>query len=392
MATYKLIQDIEAEDHILGPLSLRQFIFALIAVFMFYMSFYFVSKHLTFMLAIFLPPGLFFAFFAVPFGRDQPTEIWFLAKLRFWFKPRKRIWDQSGVKELVTITAPKVVEPVRTDGLSQYEVKSRLSALANTLDSRGWVVKNSSAPSAAAVWNNNAQVQSDRIVDVENDIIPEETPVESDILENSNPIARQFDSMITQTSAARRQELINQMNAPAPATTEPASMSLPAPVPSAPAQSGNNQWFMPHVGNGPQPVYAADVSAQNATPEEAALAAKLRAQHDSQQIYFGNLRTIQPLGAKQAQQPASSWPQAAQSAVSSLAPATDMTNRPQQQTGQTGVVPDADPVPEQLTEQPDPAILSLANNNDFTVETLAREAKRAKGEDLGEDEVVISLH
>ena len=33
MATYKLIQDIEAEDHILGPLSLREFIFGLIGAF-----------------------------------------------------------------------------------------------------------------------------------------------------------------------------------------------------------------------------------------------------------------------------------------------------------------------------------------------------------------------
>ncbi len=32
MATYKVIQDIEAEDKLLGPLSLRQFIYAVIVV------------------------------------------------------------------------------------------------------------------------------------------------------------------------------------------------------------------------------------------------------------------------------------------------------------------------------------------------------------------------
>src|SRR6476469_1786378 len=103
MATYKLIQDIEAEDKILGPLTLRQFIFALIAVFLFYICFFLLAKGGAFFLIIFLPPALFFGFFALPLGREQPTEIWALAKLRYWFKPRKRLWNQDGVKELVTI-------------------------------------------------------------------------------------------------------------------------------------------------------------------------------------------------------------------------------------------------------------------------------------------------
>ncbi|MFO0781963.1 MAG: PrgI family protein, partial [Candidatus Saccharimonadales bacterium] len=71
MATYKLIQDIEAEDHILGPLSFRQFVFALIAVFFGYMSFIVITKHLAILALVFLPPALFFGFFALPFGRDQ---------------------------------------------------------------------------------------------------------------------------------------------------------------------------------------------------------------------------------------------------------------------------------------------------------------------------------
>ncbi|HVX56501.1 MAG TPA: PrgI family protein, partial [Candidatus Saccharimonadales bacterium] len=112
MATYKLIQDIEAEDHILGPLTLRQFIFALIAAFCFYVCFISVAKHVPFFLLFFLPPGLFCAFFAFPWGGDQPTETWALAKLRFWFKPRRRVWNQSGLKELVTINVPKKVERV----------------------------------------------------------------------------------------------------------------------------------------------------------------------------------------------------------------------------------------------------------------------------------------
>src|SRR5487761_512815 len=142
MATYKVLQDIEAEDKILGPLTLRQFIYALACAAFLYICFISLSQHATYLLAIFLPPALFTGFFAYPFGRDQPTEVWALAKIRFLFLPRQRIWDQSGVKELVTITVPKKVERILTNGLSETEVQSRLQALANTIDSRGWAIKN----------------------------------------------------------------------------------------------------------------------------------------------------------------------------------------------------------------------------------------------------------
>src|ERR1700722_15482071 len=101
MATYKVIQDIEAEDKLLGPLTLRQFVYAGIALLSGYLGFLAASKGAPFMLGIFVPITLISGFFAFPWGRDQPTEIWALAKIRFFLKPRKRIWDQSGVRELV---------------------------------------------------------------------------------------------------------------------------------------------------------------------------------------------------------------------------------------------------------------------------------------------------
>jgi len=39
MATYKVIQDIEAEDKLLGPMTLRQFIYAVIVVVMGFVAF-----------------------------------------------------------------------------------------------------------------------------------------------------------------------------------------------------------------------------------------------------------------------------------------------------------------------------------------------------------------
>ena len=88
MATYKVIQDVEAEDKLVGPLSLRQFIYAAIAAFLLYLSFFAIAKGVPFLLLFFVPPALFTGFLAVPWHSDQPTEVWALAKLRFIVRSR----------------------------------------------------------------------------------------------------------------------------------------------------------------------------------------------------------------------------------------------------------------------------------------------------------------
>jgi hypothetical protein len=398
MATYKLIQDIEAEDKILGPLTLKQFIFALITAFFGYISFLCVSNHVPFLLVLFLPPTLAAGFFAVPFGKDQPTEIWALAKIRFYFKPRKRIWDQSGVKELVTITVPKKVERILTNGLSQNEVQSRLKTLASTIDSRGWATKNVNVNLYAHPSANNTAT-SDRLVNMSS--LPQEVPdyavqASDDMLdETNNAVAHQFDNMITASAKTRRQQLIDELNkmgpdeAPATQTVrvdqsavapndywflhQPALSSLP------PTQSifTNTQVVQPGTGD-------PGVPARAETADEAALAAQFKARNAAPTISYAHLRTIQPLGSTPTQPPAV---RAQAPIATSKAPVTAATTITQ-------------PVaaPQQQPQEPsapryDPAILSLANNNDLNVATLAREAYKAiNHEDPPEDEVVITLH
>ena len=142
MASYKVLQDVEAEDKFLGPLTLKQFIFGAIALVSCYLSFLFITKGLGLLAIPLFPLIIFTGFLAFPWGRDQPTETWLLAKLRFYFKPRKRIWDQTGIQELVKITVPKKIEQFTSDNLSQEQVQQRLKALAETVDTRGWATKN----------------------------------------------------------------------------------------------------------------------------------------------------------------------------------------------------------------------------------------------------------
>lgn len=347
MATYKLIQNIEAEDKILGPLTLRQFIFALVAAFFGYLCFICIAKQVYFLLIIFAPPGLLMGFFAFPFGGDQPTEIWALAKLRFYFKPRKRIWDQSGAKEMVTITVPKKIERSFTDGLSETEVQSRLKALASTIDSRGWAIKNVNIDNYSP--NPLATASTDRLLDIAS--VPNTVPetiiqASDDILdENNNPIAQQFDSMIAQSTQRYRQELVSRMN-------EPTSARL-----AGQATTSIPWFFMGQSGK----------SSPQSTPQstdDSMLAAQLHTTTSSGQASYGNLRTLRPMTTNTltAQQP---------DPVSTNPPST--------------------PSPT-VTAPPHPAILALANNDDLNVSTIAREAKKARGIKSTDDEVVISLH
>src|SRR5690606_31847173 len=125
MATYKVIQDIEAEDKLIGPFGIRQFIYLIIVAVSLFVGFQ-LAMVAWFLVLPLLPHTLFFALLALPFGGQQPTETWLLAKIRFAMKPRVRVWDQSGIKDLVTITVPKKIEKILVKDMSQHEVRSRL--------------------------------------------------------------------------------------------------------------------------------------------------------------------------------------------------------------------------------------------------------------------------
>src|SRR5690606_11815883 len=117
MATYKVPQDVEADDKLLGPFSFKQFIYLIIAVLGAVMAW--GLSQLFIPLAILpLPIVILFGALALPLRKDQPMEIYLAALVSFYLKPRKRLWKADGVQSLVEIVAPKVVEENRTKDLS----------------------------------------------------------------------------------------------------------------------------------------------------------------------------------------------------------------------------------------------------------------------------------
>lgn len=387
MATYKVPQDIEAEDKLLGWLTLRQFIYAFMVVGMVFAAFRLALIHPVWAIP-FLPPILLFSVLASPFGGDQPSEVWLLAKVRYFLKPRRRIWDQNGMKDLVTITAPKKIERVLTNSLSQTEVRSRLQALADTIDSRGWAVKNVGTnlySQPAYAFN---QADPERLIDASS--IAREAPAydaqpSDDMLdEQTSATAQHFTQMIAASEQTRRQQAVSQMHAPA----APASQ---ADATAQQAQPPNDYWFMNTPAPPADPGYAVFDGSQSvvpgspsqalpqqpaqATPEEEALLDKIRSDKSNPDAsYNSHMRRIDPLSATQ------------QSNTNN--PAPQATDNGRQNTGDRIQATNDSPAPTAAT---DPAILGLANNDDLNIETLARQAEKSKKQPPASDEVIVPL-
>lgn len=349
MGTYKVIQDIEAEDKLLGPLSLRQFIYAIVVIVVGFIAFQF-AKINTFLIIPFLPIMIFFGMLAAPFSKDQSSEVWLLAKIRFLLKPRRRIWDQSGIKQLVTITAPKKIEKVLIKDLSQNEVKSRLEALANTIDSRGWAVKNVNVNLFAQPSYVLEQGDSDRLIDPA--MMAQEVPnfdvsASEDILDTQNSRAQALDQMIASSTQTHKQQLVQNMQNPTSPQQAPADYWFLNQAPQAPQQPGMATFSKSSVVNPGQTPATTPVQTTSPSESERALLDKIHADKARKAPGNSHLKTLKPLSEQKAAQPA--------------------------------------PKP-----TPNPEIANLANNNDLNVETIARQAnkKPEKGDD---GEVVISL-
>lgn len=416
MATYKVIQDVEAEDKLIGPLSLRQFIYAGAAAITLYLSYFFTTHHAGFMLVIFLPFAAVCSFFAFPWGRDQPTEIWALAKIRFMIKPRRRIWDQSGTKDLVTITAPKKIENDYTNGLTETEVKSRLHALADTIDSRGWAIKNSNLNVYSQPALVMAEPSSDRLLTpsaLPQQVSNVEVRADDDMLdEKNNARAQAVDNMIEASAKAHRAKIVKDLSQSMPLPPPPPPM--PATSPAQPTKAPAKQQSRPQPGNYwflNQPSRAADIPANMVTfntqvvtpgmtesgiPSEPALprndeqnlvqALEARRQElPPATAYYSHLHTIQPLSTQPPQTTTASGIPSGMSVAQAVA--NDLPVPPQVVPSIARQNPQPMPTPSPVTPTQQAAILQLANNNDLNVATLAREADRA-----APDEVVIKLH
>ncbi len=202
MAVYKVPQDVEAEDKLIGPLSFRQFIYLMIAAGAAFVGF-FLFQASPFLIVIPLPIILFFGALALPLRKDQPMETYLLAVVRFFLKPKKRLWNPDGTINYVEITAPKVVERRLTKDLSQEAAEERLDYLSRIMDSRGWAAKGVDKTSGLAPG------------------VMVEVAVTSDIMDEQTELAKSFDDLLNKKNQEHRQEAVQKMQAAQQATQDP---------------------------------------------------------------------------------------------------------------------------------------------------------------------------
>ena len=133
MAEYKVPQDVEAEDKLLGPFSFRQFIYLIICAALIGVA-VMLFNIFPILCVIPIPAILVLLLFALPLKKDQPMEAYITAIAMYHAKTKVRLWTPGQPETTIEITAPKQIEEDRTNGLSQEEASHRLSFLAELID------------------------------------------------------------------------------------------------------------------------------------------------------------------------------------------------------------------------------------------------------------------
>ena len=163
MSVYKVPQDVEADDKLLGPFNFRQFIYLIIVAGCIALEI-FLWGIFPGLIILPLPIIIFFGVLALPLRKDQPMETYLAAVVSFYLKPNKRFWQPDGVEHLIQISAPVNREEHLTKELSQNEASRRLSYLADIVDTEGWAIKHSIAPINTTVreeYSNEARAAED---------------------------------------------------------------------------------------------------------------------------------------------------------------------------------------------------------------------------------------
>ncbi len=345
MAVYKVPQDVEAEDKLIGPFSFRQFIYLIVVAISGFVGFLLAQVLLPLAIIVF-PIILLFGALALPLRKDQPMETYLLAVIRFYFKPKRRMWDPEGAASHIEITTPPAQERSLTKDFDQEVAQQRLDYLARVMDSRGWSLK--------GVNKTNESISAGVAAEAANAF---------DIMDDHADLAKSFDTLLAKKTQENRQALVQRMTQPAPAAAAPA-----APAPAQPGGVAHQDY-----ANNP---YDDVLSRQFQTPPSAAVFAPTPPSPSATPPPDGN--TPAPRF--------NPYPNAIHQKVVSPYHVPTPTASPIQPLQKAEEPAPAKP----LTQTVSPDIMRLASNNDLSISAIANEAHRLQDGDEGE--VVIKLH
>ena len=306
MAQYKVPQDVEADDKLLGPFSFRQFVYLLIAGALIALA---IGLFQIFpLLAIIpLPPMLFFAALALPLKKDQPMETYLAAVASYYLKPRNRKWVPGQKGTTIEIMAPKVVDDSRARDITGEEATHRLSFLADIVDTEGQAIK------GAGINHANVELAAEAV--------QTQDMFEANTFGNLTNAIQQD---VNERHAEAIQEMRNEI-------AKAEDMEISGGI----SKMGRDRERM---NNGPK---------------------------------FDSAAVVRPDGEQGAE--------SAKDAVSVANRHVENSDKSRQKSTE-----------KEQTKPANPSIIELANNSEYSVATIAKEANRIKERDAGE--VFISLH
>lgn len=135
---YKVPENIDIEDKIIGPLTFKQFMYLLVAFAVTLVGYQVVQPGDIFMFTIFISPVWAIAGilgFARP--NDRPADVFVISGIVYLFRPRQRIWrrETEGVVDITTKKAEKKKEAVTKEAPEE----SQLETLSRLIDTQGFI-------------------------------------------------------------------------------------------------------------------------------------------------------------------------------------------------------------------------------------------------------------
>lgn len=335
MAQYKVPQDVEADDKLIGPFSFRQFVYLLIAAGLIALA---VGLFQLFPLLAIIPVPFVFFFLALalPLKKDQPMETYLAAIVSYYLKPRSRVWMPGQKESTILITAPKIVENKRTRDISSEEATHRLSFLADIVDTGGFAIKGAGASPMREDLVAEANATPDMFEAYQSQVL--NRVIDQDKMSRHNDAVKEmreaiqrnkdnFSNNLDEEPVAGGERVIKRPGAVPTVTPTPTLEPAPAPaiiMPEKTEKIKEEEIPIPRIGIMENAVLKADEDIEN-----------------SDVVVMPDLETKKP----QAKTP---------------------------------------------TKPVNSSIMDLAHNKDFSVATIAKEANRIN--EKGKGEVFISLH
>lgn len=241
MGQYKVPQNVESEDKLVGPLTMKQFIYAIIGLawaFLIWRLFMGGGPVGILMMVVLITPISGFMFL-LAFGRreEQSFENYLIALIRFSVMPRKRTWMKDDYKGEVIVDAPPPPKPSAPTKEDLDHVRSRLQQISLVVDTRGHAKPESiQLPDET----NRAAQFSERVFtpdELTKTILPDEDmQVTDDVIAQAEnaPQAQRVGEMLQNVEhdireQARQQmtEQLNNPDVPAPQTAAQTSQATP---------------------------------------------------------------------------------------------------------------------------------------------------------------------